>query len=212
MDAGFWLERWEKNQIAFHLPEPNPLLVRHFAALALPPKSRVLIPLCGKTVDIAWLLAQGCRVAGIELAEKAVTELFSELAVVPRTKAEGQMLRHFAEDIDILAGDVFQSTAEQIGPIDAVYDRAALVAMPAESRARYAAHVGALSGGAPQLMITYEYDQQRMAGPPFSISVASVEEYYGASYSISLLESAEVRGGLKGEVAAKEHVWLLRAR
>jgi thiopurine S-methyltransferase len=99
-----------------------------------------------------------------------------------------------------------------LGPVDAVYDRAALVALPASMRDRYIAHLTSITAKAPQLLICYEYDQSAMEGPPFSITGEEVLRYYAATYDAKLLASAEVPGGLKGKCSAKEHVWLLRSR
>lgn len=78
MDTKYWHQRWETRNIGFHLNEANPLLVQYFKELNLLKDSRVFLPLCGKTRDISWLLAQGYQVVGAELNELAITELFEE--------------------------------------------------------------------------------------------------------------------------------------
>lgn len=209
MEAGFWHNKWASGDIGFHLSEVNPLLVEHFAALALPAGSRVLLPLCGKTRDIAWLLAQGYRVAGSELSELAVEALFGALGIEPEVAGIGALRHYRAPAIDIYAGDFFALAAGQLGPVDAVYDRAALVALPAETRRRYAAHLAALSRQAPQLLINYEYDQALMAGPPFAVDAGEIERLYGGHYHLRCLARQRVEGGLKGRIDAAEGVWLL---
>lgn len=209
MEAKFWLEKWERNEIAFHGSEANPLLVKHFGALSLPEGSRVFVPLCGKSLDMVWLLSRGYKVAGAELSELAVRQFFSELNVEPEISSRDKLKRFSAPDIDIFCGDIFDLTPSALGPADAVYDRAALVALPEAVRPRYAAHVQTLTAQAPQLLICYEYDQSRAGGPPFSISRAEIERHFSGNYQIKLLESFEVPGGLKGLCAAKENVWLL---
>lgn len=72
MNEAFWHERWARNEIGFHLGEVNPYLLRHWPSLALPNGARVLVPLCGKSLDMAWLVEQGFTVVGVELSEKAV--------------------------------------------------------------------------------------------------------------------------------------------
>ncbi|MEO1295655.1 MAG: thiopurine S-methyltransferase [Cyanobacteria bacterium J06636_16] len=210
MDAGFWLQRWEENNIAFHKSEANPLLVKHFKALSLAEGSRIFLPLCGKTLDIAWLLSNGYRVAGAELIEMATEQLFVELGVEPKILEAGNVKHYSVENIDIFVGDIFQVSSKMLGPVDAIYDRAALVALPEAVRDRYTAHLMAITGIVPQLLISYEYDQTLMAGPPFSISYEEVNRHYGERYDLTLSESKEVSGGLKGKCAAKENVWLLQ--
>lgn len=212
MEADFWKIKWQKNEIAFHGSEANPLLVKHFGALALPEGSRVFVPLCGKSVDMAWLVSQGYRVAGAEWVEDAVRQFFSELGVEPQVSVEGKLKRYSAANIDLFAGDVFDLSPAVLGPVNAVYDRAALVALPEERRARYAAHVMNLTGMVPHLTICYEYDQARMEGPPFSISPEEIQRHYGGSYETVLLECAEVPGGLKGQCAARESVWYIKKK
>jgi thiopurine S-methyltransferase len=210
MDANFWHQKWEKNDIGFHNSEANPLLVGYFKELALARGSRVFLPLCGKTLDIAWLLSRGYRVAGAELSRLAIEQLFAGLGVEPEITRVGDHDRYSAQGIDIFVGDIFALSGKILGPVDAVYDRAALVALPEAMRNRYTAHLMAITGKAPQLLISYEYDQSRLEGPPFSIRNAEVRRHYADNYDLALLASQDVPGGLKGQCAATENVWLLR--
>jgi thiopurine S-methyltransferase len=209
MEASFWHQKWERGDIAFHEAEANPLLTRHFEQLHLPKGSRVFLPLCGKTRDIAWLLASGYRVAGAELSEIAITDLFKELGVEPQIANTGKLLRYSAKDIEIWVGDIFDLTAESQGRIHAIYDRAALVALPADTRKQYTAHLTKMTRSAPQLLITYTYDQSKIDGPPFSVTAEEVKQHYGDTFELQLVESQEIPGGLKGKVASTEAVWLL---
>jgi len=210
MEAEFWHERWEKNEIAFHQSEGNPLMVKYFDRLGLPEDARVFVPLCGKTGDIGWLLSNGFRVVGAELNEMAIEHLFQDLGVEPDITEEAPFRRYSAHGIDILVGDFFELPADRLGAVDAVYDRAALVALPDDMRRRYAGHLMTVTGTAPQLLITYVYDQSLLPGPPFSVSDAQVEQYYSDRYELTRLEGVEIEGGLKGKCAAVETVWLLR--
>ena len=212
MDAKFWHQRWAANQIGFHEPKPNHLLITHFEALSLARGSRVFVPLCGKTLDIGWLLSNGNRVAGIELSELAVKQLFVELGLEPDVTDIDEVKHYSAANIDIFVGDIFDLTRKMLGSIDAVYDRAALVALPENMRIRYARKVIDITANAPQLLITYEYDQKVMDGPPFSISSEEINRHYKDSFEISPMISLDVMGGMKGTFAAKENVWLLKYR
>ncbi|MGZ8152756.1 MAG: thiopurine S-methyltransferase [Methylococcaceae bacterium] len=210
MEASFWRQKWEQGDIGFHESEANPLLIEHFEKLNPPKGSRVFLPLCGKTRDFAWLLACGYRVVGAELSELAINELFKELGLEPEISKEGELTRYSAKDIDILVGDIFDVSAEYLGPINAIYDRAALVALPAGVREQYTAHLMNISGVAPQLLITFEYNQLLIDGPPFSVNEDEVKQHYGAIYQLKSAESKNVAGGLKGKVAATETAWLLQ--
>ncbi len=210
MDASFWHAKWEKSEIAFHQDEVNPLLVDHFGALSLAPGSRVFVPLCGKTRDILWLLQSGYRVVGAELSRLAVEQLFMEMDLQPSITQVGPLTRFAVEDIDIYCGDIFDLTASELGQVDAIYDRAALVALPDAMRQRYADHLAAITDRARQLLIAYDYDQSLQNGPPFAVGADEVRSLYGTHYEPTLLASVEVAGGLRGKCPATEHVWLLR--
>ena len=212
MNRSFWLQKWQDNEIAFHESKANPLLVNHFKQLALRQGSRVFVPLCGKTLDIGWLLSMGHNVSGIELSAIAIEQLFAELGTKPQISAVGKLTRYSEEGIDIFVGDIFDLSAELLGRVDAIYDRAALVALPEEMRKRYTAHLMAITHIAPQLLISFEYDQDLMAGPPFSVSGAEINRHYADNYHLTLAESIDVVGGLKGKCAAMENIWLLRSR
>jgi thiopurine S-methyltransferase len=212
VDAPFWHDRWQRNQIGFHEPKANPLLVAHFDGLSLPAGSRIFVPLCGKSLDVNWLWARGHRVAGAELSEIAVQQLFAALGVTPQATASGKLIRYSAAGIDIFQGDLFDLTRGELGEVDAVYDRAALIALPEQLRTRYARQMVQITERAMQLLICVTYEQQRMAGPPFSVDGAEVARLYQDSYDLEALGSAEVPGGLKGLYPATEDVWLLRPR
>jgi len=210
METNFWLERWQENEINFHKSEANPMLVNYFSKLGLDEGSRLFLPLCGKTLDIAWLLSKGYRVAGAELSELAIEQLFAELGVEPNIAKVGDLTHYSAHNIDIFVGNIFELSREALGPVDAIYDRAALVALPEEMRKRYTSHLTELTKNVPQLLICFEYDQSVIDGPPFSVSAERVNQYYGKTYDIRPVATADVAGGLKGMCPAKEHVWLLQ--
>ncbi|MBX3124932.1 MAG: thiopurine S-methyltransferase [Nitrospira sp.] len=211
MDAKFWHERWASNEIGFHKSDANPLLVQYFDKLSLAKGSRVFLPLCGKTLDIGWLLSRGYQVAGAELSAVAIKQLFAELGVTPTITKVGALDHYHAPQLDLFVGDMFHLTPELLGPVDAVYDRAAIVALPRDMRARYAAHLMTLTAHAPQLLISFEYDQQVMEGPPFSVTTEEIQQHYSKRYDISILTSLDVPGGLKGRCPATERVYVLRA-
>ncbi len=209
METTYWHQKWEKNDIAFHTETANLLLVQYFNELSLVEGSRVFLPLCGKTLDISWLLSQGYRVAGAELSQLAIEQLFAGLGVEPEISRIGEMDHYRAPNIDIFGGDIFELSSQILGPVDAIYDRAALVALPEEIRKRYTAHIQEITAKTPQLLICYEYDQSVMPGPPFSISDEEVYQHYQDTYEITFLARTDVPGGLKGICAAQEKVWLL---
>ncbi len=212
MDQNFWLKKWQTNDIGFHASEANRALVEYFRLLDLAEDSRVFVPLCGKTLDIRWLLSRGYRVAGAELIETAIEQLLTELGVIPDIAQAGALKRYSAPNIDIFVGNIFELSKDTLGAVDAVYDRAAMVALPENVRPKYTAHLMEITGRAPQLLLSFEYDQSAMEGPPFSVSNDEVKNHYHGHYDMTLKESTPIPGGMKGKIPAKENVWLLRDR
>lgn len=212
MDAAFWHQKWGNNEIGFHRSDANPLLVSHFPKLSIPQGSRVFLPLCGKTRDIAWLLSQGFAVVGAELSRLAIEQLFEDLKIEPTVREEAKFTHFRGPDLNIYVGDFFDLEAATLGQVDCVYDRAALVALPPSLRDSYTRHLSQITHHAPQLAISYEYDQSLMQGPPFSVPASEVHDHYGEAFQITLLESLEIPGGLKGKCPATEKVWQLESR
>jgi thiopurine S-methyltransferase len=187
MKADFWHDRWKTRNIRFHKPEANPTLIEHFDTLELVDNARIFLPLCGKTLDIAWLLSSGYQIVGAELSEIAIIELFDELGITPKITDIDSFKLYSAENIDIFVGDIFDLTPPMLGHVDAVYDRAALVALPADVRSSYAKHLTQITNNAQQLLLTLEYDQSVRNGPPFSVPQTKVETHYRSIFIVNVL-------------------------
>ncbi|MFJ4144597.1 thiopurine S-methyltransferase [Pseudomonas sp. NPDC089734] len=171
MQPEFWHHRWSEGQIGFNQEQVNPYLQNFWPELQLPQGARVLVPLCGKSLDMDWLVEKGFSVVGVELSEKAAQAYFEERSRVPEIlERDGfKVYRHGA--CQIWCGDFFAVTAAHIGHCDAFYDRAALIALPDDMRGRYAEHLGRLlPPGSRGLLISLDYDQAQLDGPPFSVS------------------------------------------
>lgn len=188
MERDFWLERWSNRQIGFHLPAANPRLVAHRDVLANAPK--ILVPLCGKTLDLVYLAGHGHDVVGVELAERAATDFFDEQGLSPEVRDVGSLRLCSTDRIAIAVGDFFEATSELLGAFDGVYDRAALIALPPEMRPRYVAHLRSLvRPGGRVLLVTLDFDAP--GGPPFSVTEAEVRALYAGAH-VSLLERVDV--------------------
>ena len=144
-----WLERWQEGRIGWHEEAGNASLRRHWRSSG----RTVLVPLCGKSLDLRWLAGQGNRVVGVELSEIAVQAFFTEQEL-GYTMTDDELPKYQADDLDIAiyCGDLFELSSLQC---DAHYDRGALIALPPTMRPDYAAHVSSLlTDGAEQLVIT----------------------------------------------------------
>ena len=231
MTPEFWHKRWQEKRIGFNQSAVNPLLTEYIDHLDLAVGSRIFVPLCGKSIDMIWLAAQGYDVVGVELVESAVKEFFSENRILytiinhPRNpNIKYYHWQHENQKIEILVADIFSLSIEDIDYIDAVYDKAALIALPADMRPDYSEQIRQLSGNvdkiehidsynnkaAPQLLITLEYDQNKKDGPPFSINHEQMQQYYGSHYQICKLASEPSSIGSTPDLKVTEHIWLLK--
>jgi thiopurine S-methyltransferase len=215
MEPKFWHERWESSQIGFHQHDVNQQLNRHASKLAsLCEGPRVLVPLCGKSGDMTYLRSLGYEVVGVELSPIAAAAYFSEHEKTPVvTQPEKSVACYEADGITILCGDFFDVTPDVLGPVHAAYDRAALVALPPETRKRYAAHLASvMPPGAPVLLVTFDYPQAEMSGPPFSVPQTEVEQLFRQHFDIVLVEDEDGfdTSGKNGRPAFKDR--LSRAR
>jgi thiopurine S-methyltransferase len=193
MNPEFWLERWQRGEIGWHRHEINRHLCAFWPQLGLPTGTRVLVPLCGKTADLLWLASRGDRVLGVELSELAVDAFFTENGLSPTVTRVSGFRRYRVDEIEILCGDFFALPPALLDDIGAVYDRAALIALPPDLRIRYAAHLDTLlPARVPHLLITLEYDQAQRAGPPFSVQTQEVARLFGERYRLSVLGQLDV--------------------
>lgn len=168
-----WLERWQVGRTGWHEPEGNRNLRTHWEWTG----RRVLVPLCGKTVDLLWLEERGNEVVGIELSEVAVIAFFEENKL-DYERVDGCLPHYRAINrrVSLYCGDYFEF---QEGPFDALYDRGGFIALSAELRERYARHTSSLlDRDAGQFVVTVEYDQSVCDGPPYSINQCEIQRHW----------------------------------
>jgi thiopurine S-methyltransferase len=189
MNPDFWHQRWQDNQIGFHQSAPTPLLLKHWPSLDVPVGAKVFVPLAGKSLDMAWFAAQGYGVLGVELSELAVERFFAENGLQPEIR-DSKYGRHYAAGgIELICGDAFGLDEAALRDCAAVFDRAALIALPPQLRLRYADELYAkLPAGCRGLLVTLEYAQEEREGPPFSVPEGEVRASFGRDWDIDLLE------------------------
>jgi thiopurine S-methyltransferase len=218
MEKDFWLERWEREEIGFHQNEVNPYLCEFWPELALTRGGMVFVPLCGKSQDMRWLHEQGHQVLGVELSAIAVQAFFKEYDYTPQHINDGKFDRYEANGISILCGDFFDLGKEELAKVSAVYDRASLIALPPDMRASYVRHLVDILPPATQiLLVTVDYPQQEMQGPPFSVSSDEVETLYRKYADVQLLTHQDVlaqnpRFQQRGLSHLQENIFLLTLR
>jgi thiopurine S-methyltransferase len=193
MEPAFWHQRWQDSQIGFHQGQPTPLMLKHWPSLGVAPGGRVFVPLAGKTLDMAWFAAQGLQVLGVELSQLAVEQFFAEQGLKPETH-ESRYGRHYRSGtIELICGDAFALDEAALAGCDAVFDRAALIALPPELRKRYVRELHArLPSNCRGLLITLEYPQHEKDGPPFCVREDEVRELYGPDWEVVTLERRDI--------------------
>lgn len=215
MKQDFWHDCWSQNKIGFHLPQVNPFLSQHFAALQVTENDSVFAPLCGKSQDLLWLAARVKQVIGVEISQTAVEAFFSENKLSPQISKLGDFIEYRFQNISLLCGDFFKLSASQLSACQIVYDRASLVALPAEMRESYVNKLAQiLPKGNRRLLVATHYPQQEMQGPPFSVPPEEVQLRFAKHFSVTCLASEDLSASSdhfkkKGVSSMQEHVFLL---
>lgn len=193
MQPDFWHARWRTGQIGFHQSAVDPNLKEHWPDLGLASAGRVFVPLCGKSLDLKWLLERGHSVAGVELSAVALESFCMEQGIAARRRTLDHFDVYEAARLELYLGDFFALTADLLGTFSSVYDRGSLISWTPELRAAYVAHITALSSpGTQTLLITLEYPQAQMSGPPFSLDADEVQRLYARTHAIQQLSKHDV--------------------
>ena len=192
MDLNFWHERWERTEIGFHQHAINVHLQQYWSRLNLPAGRRVFAPLCGKSRDLLWLAGQGHPVTGVEISPIAVAAFFEENGLRPRRWRDGVFEVWEHDEIRLVLGDFFALEPRHLADVAAVYDRASLIALPPPMREDYARALAALlPAGIQTLLVTLEYDQTRLDGPPFSVGESEVRALFESGHTVELIETRD---------------------
>lgn len=190
MDKDFWIDRWETNKTKFNQAAPNPALIKYFDQLSLKPGGTIFVPLCGKSIDMLWLMNQELNIIGVELSERACNDFFKENQLMYKKKIIDGFTVYSHENITIYCGDYFKLSNTLIGKQDAFYDRASLIALPPKMRAAYVNQLANLMPAESKgLLLTIIYNTDEMDGPPFSTPDSVIDHYYINSFNINRVEN-----------------------
>ena len=211
-----WESRWQEDRIGFHLKEVNPYLIKFSDQLLFQNPDRVFVPLCGKTLDLCWLTKKTKKVIGIELVKKAVQDFFAENNIAYLVQQEETFQKFTSKSIEIYLGDFFELKPEDTPPFKAIYDRASIIALEELDRRKYVNHlIPFLDPAGRILLITLEYNQNQMEGPPYSVPGEEIESLFSPLGSLKLLETCDVlddRFRKKGLTQLLEHVFLIEKK
>ena len=202
-----WRQRWQEGRIGFHLSDTHPALVKYWPALNVAAGAKVLVPLCGKSLDMRWLADKGHPVLGIELAPEAIEQFLTQrqLGVSRYTQAGFDVTRQ--GNVELWRGDFFHLHIQQAAEVGAFYDRASLIALPPATRERYAFHLAQLvPPGAKGLLIGLTHADAD-AGPPFSVPDSEIQRLLTPNFRVQLVENRA-----PDERGRSESVWALERR
>ena len=203
-----WINRWETGETGWHRTKTNATLINFFDCLSLKPGDRVFVPLCGKTLDMVFFLSKGIEVVGVELSALAIEAFFQEQQLDYQKQQEGALVAYRAPGIVLYCGDYFELESTHLQGVSAIYDRAALVALPSDLRAKYAAHLCFIIANACRmLLLTWDYPQAQIDGPPFAISEAEVGRLYGRCFEYQQLQCInDIKNEPKFQQAGVEYI------
>ena len=203
-----WLEFWENNEINWHSDDVTQELEEYLGLLKLEPGDRVFFPLCGKSLDMTYMLNQGFSVIGVELSEIGIEQFFYENGLDFTISSVGEFNLYSAKNIEIYCGDFFSLTSELLCDVKAVFDRKSLIALDRNLRQKYVKHLNdIISLGVRMLLITLHYPQHQMSGPPFSVDKSEVESLFSMAFKYQELKCFEdVENGSKLERAGVDYI------
>lgn len=193
MDASFWRGRWRREETGWHSSTVNRHLERHWPSLVTGPGGRVLVPLCGKSLDLEWLADRGHEVVGVELSELACHQFFQDRDLDPEVSTSGAFQVHETPGMRLLCGDMFALTPGDVGEVSYWYDRAALIALSPAQRPTYErVMASALPSGARGLLIGLAYPPDQKSGPPFPVPEEEVLQTWSPDFDVEVVERADV--------------------
>ena len=203
-----WLEFWENNEINWHSDIVTQELEEYLGLLKLEPGNKVFFPLCGKSLDMIYLLNQGFSVVGVELSEIAIKQFFHENGLDYTITRGGKFDLYSAKNIEIYCGDFFSLSSKHLSDVKAVFDRKSLIALDQNLRQKYVKHLNdIISLGVRVLLITLHYPQHQMSGPPFSVEKSEVESLFSMAFKYRELKSyKDIENGSKLERASVDYI------
>jgi len=194
-----------------------PLLKQYWKHLELPEGATVLVPLCGKSKDLHWLADHNFHVIGVDVSPKALKTVMNKRPDNFTKSTSHGLTRYRSKAMELWEGDFLKLPPMEIPPLHAIYDKAALIALPPDKRKPYAEKVLELCSSTTQIFLqTFEYEQSEMNGPPFSVPQKEVNELFGRHFEIDVLHEQskfeELQGFHKRGLSSYllEKVYLLR--
>ena len=196
---GNWLEFWANNETNWHSDVVTQELEKYLGLLKLESGDTVFVPLCGKSLDMIYMLNRGFSVIGVEVSEIGIKQFFHENGLDFTISQVGEFDLYSAKNIEIYCGDFFSLTSKHLCGVKAVFDRKSLIALDRNLRQKYVKHLNdIISLGVRILLITLHYPKHQMSGPPFSVDKSEVESLFSMAFNYQELKSfQDIENGSK---------------
>jgi len=194
-----WLEFWANNETDWHSDVVTQELEKYLGLLKLESGDTVFVPLCGKSLDMIYMLNRGFSVIGVEVSEIGIKQFFHENGLDFTISQVGEFDLYSAKNIEIYCGDFFSLTSKHLCGVKAVFDRKSLIALDRNLRQKYVKHLNdIISLGVRILLITLHYPKHQMSGPPFSVDKSEVESLFSMAFNYQELKPfQDIENGLK---------------
>nr|CAB3267191.1 thiopurine S-methyltransferase-like [Phallusia mammillata] len=198
MELGYWSNRWKTGDVQFHKEDVHYDLIENENKL-LPQQGSVFFPLCGKTVDMAYLASKGHTVVGLEFDEEPIKSFFSENKLKYNiTEIEDYPFKKYqccnqGADITIYQGDINHATVNFLGKFDAIWDRGSFVAINTNDRTMYTNLIlGIMKPNTQYYLLCVEFDSSVFGGPPHSTTQADVQKHFGKHCHVTPLKRSNI--------------------
>lgn len=193
MELSYWQSRWNKGNTGFHMDSGYPGLERNWPSIGLDEGPVVLVPLCGKSKDLIWLSKHCRQVVGVEISSVAVQDFLNENNLEASGSTFAEFTIYQTGNIQIWNGDFFKLPGHKLPNVDLIYDKAALTALPPKMREQYASKVLGLVSPRTQILLhLFEYNQEEMNGPPFSVPIKEAKKHFGEKFDLKILEQKKL--------------------
>ena len=190
-EKSFWEHRWNEGSTGWHINQVHPYLQQYHSLLKKSSPASLLVPLCGKSHDLVWLLQKGFSVTGIEYVQKASEQFFSQVlnVEIPKSLLKNKMIHYQYKSLHYVVGDFFNFISDTL--FDFIYDRAALIAIEPSLREKYVQKQSTLlKDNGKIFLITFECDYG--IGPPFSVSIEDIIKLYQPFFTIQVVEKKDI--------------------
>lgn len=188
MEISYWHSRWENDKTGWHMDYVYPPLKRIWPQLSIESEAHVLVPLCGKNLDIHWLIDQGCTVTGVDISQKALEHIMKNHSESFTEDSSHGFTIYRSKSLALWQGDFIKLPTDKVPPADLIYDTKAIIALPAEMRSDYAKKLLSLTHSKTQILIqTLQYEQSEMNGPPFSVDEQELKHLLGNRFTLKCI-------------------------